>query len=155
MNNPPASDTTLSDDDVHACIRVLRAVEADRSHLARLAPERRNELLMLAGLVAKPDRHDVTRLGKAFRRAKRQAAQDHDRNVLEQAGLRIQRRSPVYTPIWLERPKAEVAAQQPEFVRERTCYVCKKPFARMHRYYDSMCEPCGDFNYSKREQSAD
>jgi NAD(P)-dependent dehydrogenase (short-subunit alcohol dehydrogenase family) len=25
----------------------------------------------------------------------------------------------------------------------------------MHRYYDSMCEPCGEFNYAKREQSAD
>jgi NAD(P)-dependent dehydrogenase (short-subunit alcohol dehydrogenase family) len=25
----------------------------------------------------------------------------------------------------------------------------------MHRYYDSMCEACGDFNYAKREQTAD
>jgi NAD(P)-dependent dehydrogenase (short-subunit alcohol dehydrogenase family) len=25
----------------------------------------------------------------------------------------------------------------------------------VHRYYDSMCEPCGDFNYAKREQTAD
>jgi NAD(P)-dependent dehydrogenase (short-subunit alcohol dehydrogenase family) len=25
----------------------------------------------------------------------------------------------------------------------------------MHRYYDSMCEGCGDFNYAKREQTAD
>src|ERR1700722_13186928 len=25
----------------------------------------------------------------------------------------------------------------------------------MHRYYDSMCEACGDFNYAKREQNAD
>ena len=25
----------------------------------------------------------------------------------------------------------------------------------MHRYYDSLCEPCGDFNYAKREQTAD
>ena len=39
--------------------------------------------------------------------------------------------------------------------RERDCYVCKQPFAKVHRYYDSMCEPCGDFNYAKREQSAD
>ena len=25
----------------------------------------------------------------------------------------------------------------------------------MHRYYDSLCEACGEFNYAKREQSAD
>src|SRR6202000_3130180 len=25
----------------------------------------------------------------------------------------------------------------------------------MHRYYDSMCDECGDFNYAKREQTAD
>ena len=25
----------------------------------------------------------------------------------------------------------------------------------MHRYYDSMCEECGEFNYAKREQTAD
>ena len=25
----------------------------------------------------------------------------------------------------------------------------------MHRYYDSMCDDCGDFNYAKREQTAD
>ena len=43
----------------------------------------------------------------------------------------------------------------PASIKERDCYVCKQPFAKVHRYYDSMCEPCGDFNYAKREQSAD
>jgi NAD(P)-dependent dehydrogenase (short-subunit alcohol dehydrogenase family) len=155
MNNSSAPDTTLSDDDVLACVRVLRAVEADRSHLARLAPEKRRELLMLAGLVAKPERHDVTKMGKAFRRAKREAKQVHDRKVMEQSGLRIQRRSPVYAPLWLERPKPDVPDDRPEYHRDRACYVCKQPFAKMHRYYDSMCVACGDFNYAKREQTAD
>ena len=56
---------TLSEDDVDACIRVLRAIEADRSHLTRLGRELRRELLTLAGLVAKPDRHDLVRMAKA------------------------------------------------------------------------------------------
>ena len=151
----PLPDTTLSDADVHACVRVLRAVEADRSHLARLTPERRRELLTLAGLVAKPERHDVTRMGKAFRRAKREATRVHDRKVMDQAGLRIQRRSPVYAPLWLERPKPDGLNEGPEYRQERACYVCKKPFAVRHRYYDSLCVACGDFNYAKREQTAD
>jgi NAD(P)-dependent dehydrogenase (short-subunit alcohol dehydrogenase family) len=154
MESVPAPDM-LPDDDVRTCVRVLRAIEADRSHLARLALERRRELLMLAGLVAKPERHDVSRMAKAFRRAKREITKQHDRRIIEGAGLRIQRSAKIYAPLWLERPKPEVSEHRPEFHQERNCYICKQPFASMHRYYDSMCEACGDLNYAKREQSAD
>ncbi len=145
----------VSDDELRACIRVLRAIEADRAHLTRLTQEERREFLTLAGVVAKPDGHDLRRMTKAFRRAKRQAQQAHDRSVIEQSGLRIQRRATVYSPLWLERPKPETLEQRPDLQRERACYVCKQPFAAMHRYYDSMCEACGEFNYAKREQTAD
>ena len=30
----------------------------------------------------------------------------------------------------------------------------KRRLRKMHRYYDSMCDACGDFNYAKREQTA-
>jgi NAD(P)-dependent dehydrogenase (short-subunit alcohol dehydrogenase family) len=149
-----ASDT-LTDEDVRTCVRVLRVIEADRSHLTKLSQEQRRELLMLAGLVTKPDRHDVSRMLKGFRRAKRKISQEHDRNIIEGAGLRMQRRSKVYAPLWLERPKPEAESISGEFHQERNCYVCKQSFAKMHRYYDSMCETCGEFNYSKREQTAD
>jgi NAD(P)-dependent dehydrogenase (short-subunit alcohol dehydrogenase family) len=145
----------LCADDIGACMRVLRAIEADRSHLTRLGQEQRRELLTLAGLVAKPERHDVARMAKAFRRAKREAAKAHDRKVVEQAGLRVQRRAAEYAPLWLERPKSQDLGDRPELHQERVCYVCKKPFAKVHRYYDSMCDACGDFNYAKREQTAD
>jgi NAD(P)-dependent dehydrogenase (short-subunit alcohol dehydrogenase family) len=153
--NNPTADTTLTDEDLRTCVRVLRLIEADRSHLTRLSQEQRRELLMLAGLVTKPERHDVSRMLKGFRRAKRKIAQEHDRNIIERAGLRMQRRSKVYAPLWLERPKPEVKDAHPEFHQERNCYICKQSFAKMHRYYDSMCETCGEFNYAKREQTAD
>ncbi len=149
-----ATETALSDDDVEACVRVLRAIEADRSRLTRLSRAQRRELLTLAGLVSKPERHELVRMAKAFRRAEREAAKAHDRNLVDQALLRVQRRSPVYAPLKLERPAAEPAAR-PELRRELACYVCKQPFSKVHRYYDSLCEPCGDFNYAKREQTAD
>jgi NAD(P)-dependent dehydrogenase (short-subunit alcohol dehydrogenase family) len=145
----------IPDDDLSAAIRVLRAIEADRSHLTRLTREQRRELLTLAGLVAKPERHDLVRMAKAFRRAEREAAREHDRKAIEQAGLRVQRRSPVYAPLRLEPPKPEDLDDRPRLNRERDCYVCKQPYAKVHRYYDSMCESCGEFNYAKREQSAD
>jgi NAD(P)-dependent dehydrogenase (short-subunit alcohol dehydrogenase family) len=151
---PPAPDT-LSDEDVRTCMRVLRAIEADRSHLTRITQDQRRELLTLAGLVAKPERHDLVRMAKAFRRAEREAAKEHDRKAIEQAGLRLQRRADVFTPLWLEPPRPEDLSERPELHQERACYVCKKPFAIVHRYYDSLCEACGDFNYAKREQTAD
>ena len=137
------------------CIRVLRAVEADRSHLTRLTREQRRELLTLAGLVAKPERHDLVKMAKAFRRAERDAAKAHDRNAIEQAGLRIQRRATEYAPLWLEPPKPEDPGARSELQQARSCYVCKQPYTTVHRYYDSMCHACGDFNYAKREQTAD
>src|ERR1700738_2432603 len=96
------ADPTLADEDVRTCMRVLRAIEADRSHLTRLTQEQRRELLTFAGLVAKPDRHALVKMAKAFRRAERAAAKEHDRQVLATAGRRIQRRSAVYAPLWLE-----------------------------------------------------
>ncbi len=103
----PAPDTALADDDLRTCVRVLRAIEADRSHLTRLTQDQRRELLTLAGLIAKPERHDLVRMAKAFRRAEREAMKEHDRKVLATAGLRIQRRAAEYAPLWLEPPKPE------------------------------------------------
>lgn len=150
-----ASDSRLSEDDIRACVRVLRAIEADRSHLTRMTREQRRELLTLAGLVAKPERHDLVKMAKAFRRAEREAAKERDRKVIEGTGLRIQRRAEIYTPLWLEPPGAEHLGERPELQQERSCYICKQPFVKTHRYYDSMCEVCGELNYAKREQTAD
>jgi len=94
-------------------------------------------------------------MAKAFRRAEREAAKEHDRKAIEQAGLRVQRRAAVFAPLWLEPPKPEDLDDRPRLHQERDCYVCKQPYSKVHRYYDSMCEPCGDFNYAKREQTAD
>jgi NAD(P)-dependent dehydrogenase (short-subunit alcohol dehydrogenase family) len=155
MNTLPAPEPAISPDAVATCMRVLRAIGADRSLLTALSQEQRRELLMLAGLVTKPERHEVSRMLKGFRRARREVLKEHDRGVLEGAGLRVQRRAKVYAPLWLERPKADAAEASPSFRQERNCYVCKKSYAVRHRYYDSMCQACGDFNYAKREQSAD
>ena len=152
---PSEPSPSLADEDVRTCVRVLRAIEGDRSHLTRLTQDERRELLTLAGLVAKPERHDLVKMAKAFRKADRAATKAHDRKVIEQTGLQVQRRSAVYAPLWLQPPDAENLRDQPTLNQERTCYVCKQDFSKVHRYYDSMCETCGDFNYAKREQTAD
>jgi NAD(P)-dependent dehydrogenase (short-subunit alcohol dehydrogenase family) len=146
---------TFSDDDLRACLRVLGAIQNDRAHLTRLTPAERRELLTLAGLVAKPERHDLVKMAKAFRRADREALKAHDRQAIERAGLRVQRRAAVYTPLWLQPPATEAEEPRAGLRRQRACYVCKQSYARVHRYYDSLCPECGDFNYAKREQTAD
>ena len=146
MDPSPPDNANFSDDDLATCLRVLAAIEADRAHLARLSQEQRRQLMMLTGLVSKPERHDVVRMVKAFRRAGRQAANAADRGALEQAGLRVQRRAETYAPLWLTPPATGETDDRPALNRERACYVCKQPFTRVHRYYDSMCDECGDFN---------
>lgn len=150
---PPPYNGGMTPDDIDACLRVLRAIDADRGHLAALSQDTRRELLTLAGLVAKPERHDLVRMAKALRRADRAAAKAHDRALVEQTALRVQRRAGEYAPLWLEPPR-EHAAPRAELRNERSCYVCKQPYTRTHRFYDSLCESCGEFNYAKRLQSA-
>ncbi len=149
----------LSDEDVATCVRVLLAIDTDRSHLAYLTEAQRRELLTLAGRVAKPDRHSIVQMAKAFRKAERKALKERDRAMLEQTALRVQRQSEVYRPLWLKRPAPgllnEALSDQPTLNKERRCYVCKQPYVKLHRYYDAMCESCGEFNYAKREQTAD
>jgi NAD(P)-dependent dehydrogenase (short-subunit alcohol dehydrogenase family) len=147
--------TAFSDDDLRACMRVLRAIDIDRSHLTRLTQDQRRELLMLAGVVSRPERHDLVRMATAFRRADRESAKERDRKILAAAGLRIQRRSAVYSPLWLEPPRPEQPDERLNLHRARDCYVCKQPFAKTHRFYDSLCDSCGEFNYAKRGQTAD
>jgi NAD(P)-dependent dehydrogenase (short-subunit alcohol dehydrogenase family) len=156
MDTDPPSRPALPAAAIRTCIEVLRAIEADRGQLTNLSQELRRELLMLAGLIAKPERHDLVKMAKAFRRADRAAARERDRQILRQTGLRRQRRATRYTPLWLPEPQAnDATAASPALGQALNCYVCKQPFNRPHRYYDSLCQECGDFNYAKREQTAD
>src|SRR5690349_5698831 len=63
----------ISNDDVRTCVRVLSAIDADRSLLTRLSQSERRELITAAGRVAKPERHNLVKMAKAFRRADRAA----------------------------------------------------------------------------------
>jgi NAD(P)-dependent dehydrogenase (short-subunit alcohol dehydrogenase family) len=156
MDTDPPPPPALPEADIRTCLEVLRAIQADRAQLTHLSQELRRELLTLAGLIAKPERHDLVKMAKAFRRADRAAARERDQQIIQQTGLRLQRRATRYTPLWLPDPQAsDTTAAQPALGQARSCYVCKRPFTLPHRYYDSLCRECGDFNYAKREQRAD
>ena len=96
------------------------------------------------------------KMAKAFRRAKREAAKEHDRKVMDLAGLRVQRRSAVYAAAAARKTETPRGGRPP-----RTAAG-----ARLLRLQEAVCQdpsllrfhvrrPAASSNYAKREQTAD
>ncbi len=151
-------------------IAFLEAVRAQRAVLAELTDEQRARLLRAAGEVARPDPWAKRELVRAAARKRREAQRAADEAVLSQVGIRKKRQEEVYLTPMLNRPpvaagadidaalrsdgRAALPASVGEVSEERACYVCKARFRKLHFFYDSMCSTCGDFNWSKRAQTA-
>jgi NAD(P)-dependent dehydrogenase (short-subunit alcohol dehydrogenase family) len=177
MSNAPSPIPSLiSDAAVEAAIQLLDTLTDDRVRLAEIREDLRLQLMIAAGRLSRPGRDAVAQTGKEHRKARKRAALQQDRALIESSGLRQQRQAPVYTPLWLEPPSQAAEAHthgdasdavepepgtpepgtpEPSLNRPRACYVCKAPYAQVHFYYDSMCGRCGDFCYAKRRQTAD
>jgi NAD(P)-dependent dehydrogenase (short-subunit alcohol dehydrogenase family) len=39
--------------------------------------------------------------------------------------------------------------------RPRSCYICKSRFYRLHHFYDQLCPPCAELNYTRRTRTCD
>ncbi|WP_437535355.1 SDR family oxidoreductase [Sorangium sp. So ce726] len=164
--------------DLDACLKVLEALALDRAQLASISSEDRRRLLLAAGRVSRPERAEQRELARAFRKRDRHAQKSADAALLDAVGIRVARREPVFRtpdalapvapPLSWTDPAEEPASQPepteepapppepgaPELARPRKCYVCKAEFRKVHFFYDAMCAACGDFNYSKRSQTA-
>ncbi len=154
-----------------AAAELIEELGADLKRLAALDEALRIRLVTAAGQLSRPDRYSRKALGKALARQRFRARRDADRAILDQTGIRALRREPVFkTP--LPRPEwtleasedgepdawAEAEARREEGARvesPRMCYVCKRDFHELHRFYDQMCPPCAELNFAKREQTAD
>jgi NAD(P)-dependent dehydrogenase (short-subunit alcohol dehydrogenase family) len=158
----------------------LEALRARPGLLASLPSDLRGRLLQAAGEVSCPDpwsRREFTRAVKRRRRAEQRSA---DERALAQTGIRVKREEPVFaTPAPRTAPllagtdidralgeapraidatsgaQACLASGTRTVIQERNCYVCKQRFTELHFFYDSLCQTCGDLNWSKRTQSAD
>lgn len=150
-------------------IRVLEAIVDDRTLLMRLAEPERIALLQAAGRLSRPNRHEVQRVAKAFRRIVRKNERDADREARASTEIRAARLAEVFVPPQLRAADADApglggegqesrarsgALEVRELVTPRACYVCKESYRRLHFFYDSMCVSCAEFNYRKRFQTA-
>ncbi|MBN92687.1 MAG: oxidoreductase [Deltaproteobacteria bacterium] len=151
------SGSLVSPSDLVRCAEVLEAIDADRGLLAAVDDEQRTRLLKAAGLVSVPGHRELRKLRKEQARKRRQAKREADAALLERTGIRAARTAAVFATPGRDAPRQLEPSDAPheELSEERGCYVCKTSFRTLHPFYDSMCGECGDFNWTKRTQSAD
>ena len=151
------SSAPLDLEEVHRVTRFLEAIIEDRALLAPLGEEDRKALLRACGMVAMPERDAKQRLARAAMKLRKETSREKDREIRNTAQIRTLRKAPVFTAPAL--PPGEIPrpaeTEQRVLEKPRNCYVCKGEYRVVHFFYDSMCTPCGDFNYAKRFQRAD
>jgi NAD(P)-dependent dehydrogenase (short-subunit alcohol dehydrogenase family) len=147
-------------DRLKAAAELLEEIVADRAILVNVDEADRNRLLLAAGFVSRPDVIDRRRLLKASKRKRKAERVSREESLLAETGIRKLRRQPVFTTSPnIFPPELEDDEIREEHIGEanepRVCYVCKKRYSEIHRFYDLMCLECGDFNFAKRSELAD
>lgn len=163
---------------VAAALELLEAFAGDRGLLADIDLETRQRLLIAAGRIALPDAREERKLSRAFRKQRAAEKRAADEAVLAATGIRAARKEAVFltppaSPVAISAADDASAARgarasaggepaaerprpsEPELRTPRSCYICKQAYTKIHRFYDSMCIACGDFNYERRVQTAD
>jgi NAD(P)-dependent dehydrogenase (short-subunit alcohol dehydrogenase family) len=140
---------------------LLEAVANDRALLAGVSEEERTRLLQAAGQVSRPDAVDRRRLRKAQIRQRDAAKLQRDQKLLNQTGIRVLRKKPVFTtpniypPLEFEQKEIKNDPDFREVVEPQNCYICKKDYSAIHHFYDQLCPPCAELNFRKRSELAD
>lgn len=158
----PDSDPLLAQ--VRQAADLLERFAENHSLLKEIPPEDRQRFHSAIARAYEPDAQARRRRLKAEERQKAQARLAKDAQVLQETGIRSLRRLPVFTTPNFH-PPVEPEAFHPEDRHEeeaprealqpRHCYVCKQKFTRIHHFYDQMCPACAEFNFAKRNATAD
>jgi hypothetical protein len=144
---------------VRALLALLESIADDRERLADLSLEDRRRLMIAAGRIARPDRDEARSVARALRKKEHVQKKSAIEAQLDSTGIRQLRAMPVFVTPEPSAPllgAGEERDEEPDrLIEPRCCYVCKKRFETLHHFYDSMCQRCGDFNFTKRTQTAD
>ena len=135
------------------CIDLLNSLLEDTNQLFELPKEQRVSLIKAAGLLSRPNKEEFINRRKKSKKALKRKITEREKHARKQTGIRSAREEVVFiAPKFLELPKNN---ENRILNSPRNCYVCKSMFSKLHHFYDSMCNDCGDFNYAKRYQTAD
>ncbi|MGL1887218.1 MAG: SDR family oxidoreductase [Reichenbachiella sp.] len=145
----------LDKEQINQSIALLKKLSEDGFLLDSISEEQRVELLKAAGKLSRPDRDEYRLRKKQVKKEKRNRIVINERKARAKSGIRTARESDVF-----EAPKMLLVQNIPKtedrvLSSPRNCYVCKTEFTKLHHFYDTMCEDCGDLNYIKRFQKAD
>ena len=140
-------------DKIDNCIDLLNSLLEDTNQLFELPKEQRVSLIKAAGLLSRPNKEEFINRRKKSKKALKRKIIEREKHARKQTGIRSAREEVVFiAPKFLELPKNN---ENRILSSPRNCYVCKSLFTKLHHFYDSMCNDCGDFNYAKRYQTAD
>jgi len=150
-------ETRYAYEEIEKCISTLESLVKDSGQLADLPAEQRIALLKAAGELSRPDRAEAKKRSKAAKKAQNLATFEKNRRARNTTGIRSARFDATFTaPAQIALTSPESGQQKEEELHSpRNCYICKEEFTRLHFFYDTMCEKCGDLNYRKRFQTAD
>ncbi len=168
----PSADGASSNDDLNRRVRdaiaLLEGLASDRDRLLLVSETERNRLLRAAGEVSRPDavmRRQLVKATKRLRKAQHKVRIEEIEAQLTETGIRQLRRQPVFTTPNYRLPAGDAGApgsgapldaiEEREAIDSQHCYTCKRHFTVLHHFYDQLCTACGDFNYSKRTETAD
>jgi len=144
-----------SPEDIEQCISLLAHLVQDTEQLANLPEEQRIALLKVTGELSRPDRAERKKRNKTASKAQSLAALEGNRRARNTTGIRNARVDATFTaPAQIEGNSSVAEQKSEELDSPRNCYVCKEEYTRLHFFYDTMCNKCGDLNYRKRFQSA-
>lgn len=139
---------------IEQCISILESLNKDTNQIFEIPKDRRQALIMAAGMLSRPSREEFLRRRKEAKKAEKRKIREKDKHARKLTGIRSAREAVIF-----EAPKMIALTgnedKQIPLESPRNCYVCKEVYHYLHHFYDSMCKACGDFNYAKRFQTAD
>ena len=147
------SKSTVDESDIQQAARTLQILIESPHLWAEIPDEDRIALKTAAGQISRPDRvQQRIRARKVYRNKRRELAL-RSRAASNKSQIRQLRLDRVF-----EAPPRLAPEDRPQYrdlESRRDCYVCKESFDKLHFFYDSMCPPCAELNYAKRQQTAD
>ncbi len=157
---------------VRAATELLETLAADRQILSDMPFEDRKRLLTAVTRVFNPSPSARRNMVKASKRRWKADRAEQKDAAKQEAGIRVLRRQPVFTTPNVFPPKnfapqdihTRTEPHEPhepsepseprELIESQHCYICKTHYTLLHRFYDQMCQECGDFNFAKRTEMA-
>jgi NAD(P)-dependent dehydrogenase (short-subunit alcohol dehydrogenase family) len=142
-------------EEIDQCIAMLKTLAGDTDRLANLPEEQRIALLKVTGEISRPDRAEIKKRNKAAQKRQGLTMLEKDRRARNTTGIRSARLEATFSaPTRIDLSSPEIEPKREELHSPRNCYICKEEFTRLHFFYDTLCNKCGDLNYRKRFQTA-